>query len=127
VANGVIVLEPKQTPESAETLEKQMSQLLDDIHVQARKAVEQNAHALARTIALFASLLGVLSKKADIQTIRIIRLTKALVGLTVALLLFTAYLSYDAYLKNKRIDQTRGNTSEKQKSNTQIAHRITHE
>jgi hypothetical protein len=108
--------------EAAEDLSKSLPQLLADVHDESTRAVERNSAALARTIARFAALLGVLSIQADAQSRRIVRLTRALVGLTIALLIFTAYLSYDAYLKNKRIDQTRGNTSEKQKSNTQFAH-----
>jgi hypothetical protein len=108
--------------EAAEDLEKSVPQLLADIHDESGRAVERNSAALARTIARFAALLGVLSRKADIQTARIVRLTRALVGLTVALLLFTSYLSYDAYLKNKRVEKAYKSASEKQKSDGKLAH-----
>ena len=45
------------------------------------------------------------AEKLERQTEQLIFFTKVLVGLTVALFLLTAYLSYDAYLKNKAIDQ----------------------
>ena len=45
------------------------------------------------------------AEKLERQTEHLIFFTKVLVGLTVALFLLTAYLSYDAYLKNKAIDQ----------------------
>jgi hypothetical protein len=106
----------------AEDLEKEVPELLADIHEESVRAVERNSAALARTMAHFASLLSVLSKKADLQTRRIVRLTGALVGLTVALLLFTSYLSYDAYLKSKRVEQGNKNASEEQKSDSKLAH-----
>ena len=49
----------------------------------------------------FAALLVKLSKQAEKQTASIIRLTWALIILTILLLGFTAYLSYDAYEKNQ--------------------------
>jgi cytochrome c-type biogenesis protein CcmH/NrfG len=45
------------------------------------------------------------AQKLEEQTGSLIFFTKVLVSLTVALFLLTAYLSYDAYLKNKAIDQ----------------------
>jgi hypothetical protein len=107
--------------EVAEDLGKRIDHLLADIHEESVQASPTEA-PLTRTMARFASLLAVLSIRADIQTGRIIRLTRALVGLTVALLLFTAYLSYDAYLNSKRVEQGNKNASEEQKSDSKLAH-----
>jgi hypothetical protein len=58
---------------------------------------QSNVQGLAR----HAKILTLLSRQADVQAAKIVRLTWALVGLTAALLLFTVFLSYDAYAKSK--------------------------
>jgi hypothetical protein len=85
----------------AETLEQRgfdAQHLLADVHDESVNAGGETA-PLCRTIAKFASLLVVLSDQADRQTKSVVSLTKWLLGLTVALLILTAYLSYDAYEK----------------------------
>src|SRR5437870_11328715 len=77
---------------------KKIRHLLTDIHEESVSGKAESGVPLLRTLARFSSLLGVLSIRADIQTRRLVRLTWALVFLTVALLGFTAYLSYEAYL-----------------------------
>ena len=52
--------------------------------------------------------------KLERQTNKLIGLTRALVCLTVALFLLTAYLSYDAYLKNKSHEKAEPYTTQKQ-------------
>lgn len=85
----------------AEALEQRgfdAQHLLSDVHDESVNARGDTA-PLCRTIAKFASLLVVLSDQADKQTRSVISLTRWLLGLTVALLILTAYLSYDAYEK----------------------------
>jgi hypothetical protein len=79
-----------------EDLGKEIHILLSEIHEESLKNKGIAVSPTTRTLARFASLLGALYIRADIQTRRIIKLTWALVFLTVALLGFTAYLSYDA-------------------------------
>ena len=94
--------------------------------LQALESVAMNspsgANFITNALVKFARIQMALSRRAHNQTRHAIRLTWAIVLLTSALLSFTIYLSYDAYLKNKRIDQTHSNTSEKQKTDTQFAH-----
>ncbi len=76
--------------------------LLAELHAEANDdQTRSKAMTVALTTAKFASLLSVLSVQSDIQTRRIVRLTVALLVLTFLLLIFTVYLSYDAYEKNK--------------------------
>ena len=50
----------------------------------------------------FTKILVLLAEDADKQTRRIVRLTWALIVLTVLLLIFTIYLCEDTYFKSKR-------------------------
>ena len=88
-----------------EDLGKEISDHLTGIHAESLKNKGVAVSPIIRTLARFASLLGALYIRADIQTRRIIKLTWALVFLTIALLGFTAYLSYDAYLNDQRAKQ----------------------
>jgi len=88
-----------------EDLRKEISDLLAEIHLESFKNKGAAVAPTTRTLARFASLLAALYVRADIQTRRIVKLTWALVFLTVALLGFTAYLSYDAYLNDQRAKQ----------------------
>lgn len=108
--------------EHREQTEQEIARLLKEIHEESHRPQRPDAKSLARTMALFSSLLGVLSIQADIQTRRIVRLTWTLVVLTFALLFFTVYLSQEAYFENKRVDQTYKHASEKQKSDAHLAH-----
>ncbi|MCE9608866.1 MAG: hypothetical protein K8R23_01430 [Chthoniobacter sp.] len=88
--------------EAARDLQKEIRHLLTDIHDESLDDQSRSREmTVSRTMARFGSLLCVLSEQADIQTRRIVRLTWALVALTIPLLGLTAYLSYDAYLKSK--------------------------
>ena len=88
--------------EAKRDLQKELPQLLADIHDESLDDQSRSREmTVSRTIARFGSLLCVLSEQADVQTRRIVRLTWALVALTIPLLGLTAYLSYDAYLKSK--------------------------
>jgi hypothetical protein len=90
-----------------EDLRKAIPALLTDIHQQSLDT-DWAELRITRTIARFASLLGVLYIRAETQTQKVLNLTKQLVWLTVALafltavlLIFTIYLSYDAYLNDQ--------------------------
>jgi hypothetical protein len=96
-----------------EDLRKDIPSLLTDIHEESLKNKGVAISPITRTLARFASLLGALYVRADIQTRRIIRLTQALVFLTIVLLIFTIYLSYDAYLNDQRAKQERKHQTEK--------------
>jgi hypothetical protein len=98
-----------------EDLRKELEALLTDVHQESLQYKDYSALAINKTLARFASLLGALYLRAEIQTQRIVQLTKALVYLTFALLLFTAYLSYNAYLNDQRATQAREDRTEKQK------------
>ena len=93
--------------EVAEDLRKQVEHLLTDIHEESIRGLGDVGAPVTRTMARFASLLGVLSIQADIQTRRIVRLTWALVFLTTALLVFTVYLFRDTHIlvKHEQMQQ----------------------
>jgi hypothetical protein len=93
-------------------LEKEIHILLAEIHEESLKNKGIAVSPTTRTLARFASLLGALYIRADVQTRRIVKLTWALVFLTVALLGFTAYLSYDAYLNDQRAKREHENRIE---------------
>jgi hypothetical protein len=95
-----------------EDLEKEIHILLAEIHEESLKNKGIAVSPTTRTLARFASLLGALYIRADVQTRRIVKLTWALVFLTVALLGFTAYLSYDAYLNDQRAKREHENRIE---------------
>jgi hypothetical protein len=57
--------------------------------------------SIIEALVIFARIQMALSRRAHKQTRKVIILTWAIALLTVALLLFTIYLSYDAYLKTK--------------------------
>ena len=90
--------------EAARDIQKPVEQLLTDVHDESLTAhsVRSREETLVRTTARFASLLARLSIDAERGTRSIIRLTWALVILTVALLFLTAYLCYDAYHRGER-------------------------
>lgn len=67
-------------------------------------------------LARHAKILTLLSRQADIQANKIVWLTWALVGLTTALLLFTIFLSYDAYAKTKGHEAQQLNYAEPSKT-----------
>jgi len=90
-----------------EDLGKEIPDHLAGIHEESLKNKGVAVSPITRTLARFASLLGALYIRADIQTRRIVKLTWALVFLTLVLLIFTAYLSYDAYLHDQRAKQKR--------------------
>jgi hypothetical protein len=94
-------------------LTKPIPELLADIHEMSQSAYTAETNAITRTVARFATLLSALSIEADIQTRRILGLTKALVWLTVALFvltvvlaLLTGYLAYDSHLNRERDEQS---------------------
>jgi hypothetical protein len=90
-----------------EDLRKEIPILLAEIHQESFKNKGSAVSPNIRTLARFASLLAVLSIQADIQTRRIVRLTWALVWVSVALLIFTVYLCYDAYVNEQRLKRER--------------------
>ncbi len=89
----------------AEDLQKDIPDLLADIHRESLKNKGIAVSPNTRTMARIATLLSALYLKAEIQTRRVVRLTWALVGLTAALLFFTVYLAEDAYFKHQREQQ----------------------
>jgi len=99
-----------------EDLRKEIHVLLIEIHEESLKNKGIAVAPTTRTLARFASLLGVLYIKTDIQTRRIVRLTWGLVFLTLVLLIFTTYLSYDAYLNEQRAKREREDQIEKANS-----------
>jgi len=86
-------------------LKKSIQHLLVDVHDESLDARQPDAQRLGRVIARFASMLSVLSEQSDKLTRRIVRLTWSLAILTVALLILTGYLCYDAYSKTQRDQQ----------------------
>lgn len=83
---------------------KDRTALIEDLDRLAKEATsvgnpKANAIALITAIRKFANIQCIISDQADIQTRRIVRLTWGLFILTVALLVLTAYLSYDIYQK----------------------------
>ena len=72
-----------------------------------------DAHNNVLTATRNARLLVLLGRQADEQTRRIVKLTWALVILTVALFFLTAYLSYDTYLKSKGYETKQSDNSKK--------------
>ena len=103
-----------------EDLRKEIEALLTDVHQESVKYGDAATVPITRTLARFASLLGGLYIKADIQTRRIVRLTWALVLLTVALLIFTGYLSYDAYLNDQRAKKAHKDRTEKREPDVSV-------
>jgi hypothetical protein len=103
-----------------EDLRKQIPHLLLEIHKESLKSKAIAISPVTRTLARFATLLGALYIRADIQTRRVIRLTWALVGLTVALLFFTAYLAEDAYFNRQRDKAKQSDQAEPNQSDTEI-------
>ena len=86
----------------SEDISKARTALLDDLDRLAKEATsvgnpKANAIALITAIRKFADIQCILSDQADVQTRRIVRLTWALVALTVALLIFTVYLYKDTH------------------------------
>jgi len=67
--------------ETREDLAKSLEHLLADVHDESVNASPEYA-PLTRTMARFASLLCAVSEQADVQTRRVIRLTRWLIGLT---------------------------------------------
>lgn len=90
--------------EIGEDLLKPTKQLLADIHDESVNATSEHA-PLTRTTARFASLLCVLSDKAEVQTRRIVKLTWGLILLTVGLLILTFVLAWIAHETDERIRQ----------------------
>jgi hypothetical protein len=93
-----------------EDLRKEVPALLADIRLAATKGLGPEGAPTTMTMYRHAALLAVLSNKADIQTRRIVKLTRALVWLSVVLVVLTAVLAFDVYLRhqeNKRRTGTR--------------------
>jgi hypothetical protein len=102
--------------EVAENLSKPTPQLLAEIYEAAESGgLGDGGAPITKTMARFASLLCVLSTQADIQSRRIVRLTWILVLLTIVLLFFTVYLSYDTYLNGKRANEQKEHHAEERK------------
>lgn len=96
-----------------EDLRKEIPVLLADIHQESLRNKGGAVSPGTRTLARFASLVGALYLRADIQTRRVVRLTWAIVWLRFGLLLFTIYLSYNAYLNDQRYKKARKDQTEK--------------
>lgn len=97
---------------------KDRTALIEDLDRLAKEATsvgnpKANAIALITAIRKFASIQCIISDQADIQTRRIVRLTWGLFILTVALLVLTAYLSYDIYQKRGGSEQAEPHTAQK--------------
>lgn len=116
--------------ETAEDLRKPVHQLLTDIHEESIRAYAADSSAITRTLARFASLLSVLSEQAEKQsregikqaqkavdlTRKIAWLTWGLVGLTLALLIFTIYLAQDVYRAREREKAAERNDTEQRQT-----------
>lgn len=126
-----------------EDMRKELDAALTDLHQEANKNQIRETLPITRTLARFGSLLGVLSRQASGQakeaaeiskdnlavqgsvlegTRKVERLTVALIWLTAALLLFTVYLSIDAYLKSQRDNKAEHHQSEPDQSNLETHH-----
>jgi hypothetical protein len=101
-----------------EDMRKEILASLTDVRQAATpKSTIEEGVPIRMTLYRHAAFLAVLSRQADIQTRRIVRLTWALVGLTAVLLFLTGYLCYDAYLKTQREKQQHEHASQPNKSN----------
>ena len=99
--------EARKAADEAET--KPIRQLVEDIHYESITGDEKTTVPLVRTTARFACLLYRLSIESEKQTRKVVRLTRWLIVLTIALVLlttgllgFTIYLAQNAYLNRQR-------------------------
>ena len=92
-------------------------QALGSIVMRAQTVPTSSSANMADALLKFARIQMALSRRAHKQTRHVVILTWAIVLLTLGLLIFTVYLSYDAYLKNKRPDQRHESTSEQNANN----------
>lgn len=89
-------------PETIQTKIKQLRQEIADVKTNTGFDSASNIAKKQSEIFILASQLAeISSRRIEKQTNKLITLTWVLVGLTIALLLFTVHLSYDTYLKNQ--------------------------
>jgi hypothetical protein len=92
-------------------------QALESIVIRAQRVPNSSSANITDALLKFARIQMALSRRTHRQTRHVIILTWAIVLLTLGLLIFTVYLSYDAYLKDKRSDQRHESTSEQHDAN----------
>jgi len=81
-----------------EQLEESLQKELEALHAVAVAHDAPSRHEVIPTsITRMSRIMSILSRQADVQTRRIVRLTWMLLGLTAALTILTGYLCYDAY------------------------------
>ena len=99
--------------DAQEDLRKKLEHILADVHEESISGkTNANDVPMVRAMARLASLIGNVYLRAEIQTKKVVRLTWALAGLTLGLLILTGYLCYDAYLKRERDEKTETSRSE---------------
>jgi hypothetical protein len=109
--------------ETTRDLSKPIEQLVCDFHDMAEAVIDRNSakpedvnwhliHAQKRMV----SLMGRVALEHKRSSDSLVRLTRVLMFLTVVLLLFTAYLSYDAYLKSKTDEKQQLNNRQKEQT-----------
>lgn len=108
-----------ETDADAEGLIQELELVAINVHgAGAAGAAEYIVAALLK----FARLQLVISRLAEKQARKVVRLTWAIVLLTFALLVFTVFLSYDAYLKEKSAKNAEQSHSEKGKLDCCLEH-----
>jgi uncharacterized membrane protein len=99
---------PKELQIKIEQLRKE----IDDVKINTGfDSSSKIAKKQSEIFVLASQLAEISSSRMEKQTNKLIFLTWVLVGLTVSLLFFTAYLSYDAYLNNETKQETYPHTT----------------
>ena len=93
-------MKPRAVEKTTEALRKTPKELIEDMHIEI--TYWNDDRSSLRSNFAFAALLAVLAEQADKSTKKIIYLTWAIVGLTIALLILTAYLCQDVYTTRER-------------------------
>ena len=107
--------------DSDEEASEENLQALENIVMRAQTMPTSSNANIVDGLLKFARIQMAISRRAHKQTRHVIGLTWAIVLLTIGLLSFTVYLSYDAYLKNKRADQRHDSNSEKRDANNNLS------
>jgi hypothetical protein len=85
--------------------EEESEAQLQRLETVAMGAQTHDSAAITSALVKFARIQMALSRRAHKQTRHVIILTWCIAALTLALLFFTIYLSYDAYQKNKIVHE----------------------
>ena len=95
-------------------LDAEIQKELEGLHWQAGKPEDTSTGGNPLHLMHLGRVFSLISRQADIQARRIVRLTFALLALTAALLILTGYLCYDAYKKTKSDQQQHASGSKPQ-------------